>query len=648
MATLLVWREYNPLIGSELVRPKQGAFVSKLTINFNPLSQSAQRGISTATQRVQTSIERISSGSRINKPADDAAGLAVASTLTASRRVLNQATRNISDGGSLLSIADSALGELTTITSRLSELSAQASNGSLSASQRKALDTEAQALSSEYTRIVRSTSFNGRTLFDNGFGVLGIAAGKDGAASSTITSGLGGGVGDGTFSTSVSYTGPNGSSGNTVVDLNNDGILDILGVGNAQTNIFAYYGNGNGTFRSPVTVATTGGGNFVVKTGDFNGDGVTDLATADSSDDVVSVYINNGNGTFKARVSYATGDYNSSVLVTDIDGDGKTDLIANNEGGTTLTILKGNGDGSFQTGVSMLVGLNPGDAIAADFNGDGKVDFAVPSAGDDVVSLFLGNGNGTFQARISYAINGDAYFVAAADLNKDGITDLAVGAYGADSVTVFRGSSSGLQKIGTENDVAANNIQFADYNGDGNLDLAGADGFGGTINIALGNGDGTFAASRSFVVASPGPNTYGFTSRDVNNDGAVDIVASDINTSSLNVLLGTRKDGVAPLERFSLLSQYEALQAGEQFKRVADRISLQRGTIGSFQSRLQVANSVVSSTALNYADAASRITDVDIAAETSRYVQGTILQQAATALTAQANLNAGIVMRLLQ
>ena len=622
--------------------------MTRLTINFNPLSQSAQRGLSTATQRVQKSLERISSGSRINSAADDAAGLSISTSLNASRRVLNQGARNIADGGSLLAIADSALGELTNITTRLSELSTQAANGSLSVTQRKALDTEAQALSKEYTRIVRSTDFNGRTLFDNAFGTLGIAAGKDGSANSSIVSGLGGGVGDGTFRAAVSYSGPSGSSGNAVVDINGDGVLDIVGIGNAHSRLYAYMGNGDGTFGSGITIATTGGGNFVVKTGDFNGDGVTDIATADSSDDVVSVYINNGNGTFKPRVSYASGDYNTSVLVTDIDGDGKTDLISNNEGSNTLTFLKGNGDGTFRSGVTIQVGATPGDAVAADFNGDGKLDLAVPSAGDSVVSLLLGNGDGTFLPRISYAINGSAYFVTAGDLNNDGIADIAVGAFGAEPVTVFRGSSTGFQKVGAYSDIGPNNVQFADFNGDGNLDIGGANGFAGAVSIALGNGNGTFAAASSFIVASPGANTYGITFRDLNNDGAIDIVGSDINTNSVNVLLGNRKDGVAPLETFSLLNRHDALRAGEQFRKVLDRLSTQRGTIGSFQSRLNVADSVTRSTSQTYAEASSRITDADIAEESANFVRNTILQQAASALVGQANLNAEIVLRLLQ
>jgi flagellin-like hook-associated protein FlgL len=623
-------------------------FVSRLTVNFNQLSQSAQRGLNTATQRVQKSLERLSSGSRINSAADDAAGLAISTSLTSSKRVLNQGTRNIADGGSLLAIADSALGELTNITTRLSELSTQASTGALSAAQRKALDTEAQALSKEYTRIVQSTSFNGRTLFNNSFGTLGIAVGQNGSANSSIISGLGGGVGDGTFNASVSYGGPNGSSGNAVFDLNGDGILDIVGIGNAETAMYAYLGNGDGTFRSRVSIAGTGGGNFVVKTGDFNGDGVTDIATADSSDNVVSVYINNGNGTFKSRVSYQTDSYPTSVLVTDIDGDGKTDLISNNEGSNNLSLFKGNGDGTFQTGVTIVVGVTPGDALAADFNGDGKLDLVVPSAGDNRVSLLLGNGDGTFQPRISYAINGNAYFVTAGDINNDGIPDIAVGAYGAEGITVFRGSSTGFQKIGAYTDIAVNNAQFADFNGDGNLDLAGADGFGGTVTLSLGNGDGTFTSSRSFFVAGPGANTYGITFRDLNNDGAIDIVGSDINTSSVNVLLGTRKDGVAPLEKFSLANRYDALQAGEQFKKILDRLSMQRGTVGSFQARLNVAESVGRSTAQSYSEAISRIIDIDVAEETANLTRNKILQEAASALAAQANQNAQVVVRLLQ
>ena len=105
-------------------------------------------------------FEQVSSGRRINRASDDAAGLAVASGLNVQSRIYAQGVRNLSDGTSLLSIADQALGQLSNIVNRQLELAEQAANGVLSNTQRESLNLEAQALSEEYNRIIETTTFN--------------------------------------------------------------------------------------------------------------------------------------------------------------------------------------------------------------------------------------------------------------------------------------------------------------------------------------------------------------------------------------------------------------------------------------------------------------------------------------------------------
>ncbi len=551
-----------------------------LGITFNPLSSAAQRGIAKASQSVATSFERLSSGSRINKASDDAAGLAVVTGLTNGSRLFTQASRNINDGGSLLAVAEGALGELTTITSRLSELSNQAANGVLSSSQRRALDTEAQALSDEYSRIARSTTFNGRSLFDSTFGTLGIAAGKDGAASSVITSGLGGGVGDGTFGAVTAYAFSNDVKATQPLDLNNDGVLDLVAI-TADQRIEAMIGNGNGTFQTSYCIGQTGANPQMIQVSDFNGDGIADLVTADSNDAVLSVFIGRGDGTFQTRRSYAVGTNNTGFLTADINNDGKIDLISADEGTNQITTYLGVGDGTFGSRTTVFVGATPTDVVSADFNGDGNLDLIVPNGGENVVNLLFGNGNGTFQTRITYSVPGFGAYATVGDLNSDGIADVVIGTYGTDGATVFRGGRTGLTQIATYTDVGPNQVKLADTNGDSILDIIGGDFTNGRATISLGNGNGTFKSSTSYAV---GAGTYGITVRDMNNDGAVDIIASNLTVDTVGVILGTRKDGIAALESFSLKTRFEALQAGAQFSRVAERLNLQRGTIGSFQS----------------------------------------------------------------
>ena len=148
-----------------------------IKIGSNISSLKAQRSLSVNTEKVSSVFERLSSGQRINKASDDAAGLAIADSLRAKSKVFTQAIRNINDGSSYLSIAEGAIDQLKTILLRTRELSTQASNGSYSDKQRSALDNEAQALASEYNRIIDTTSFNGRKVFELKNGQLSIQAG---------------------------------------------------------------------------------------------------------------------------------------------------------------------------------------------------------------------------------------------------------------------------------------------------------------------------------------------------------------------------------------------------------------------------------------------------------------------------------------
>ena len=132
-----------------------------ITIGSNIASLQAQRRLSIASQNLGETFQRLSSGQRINKASDDAAGLAIADALRANQRVASVAIRNANDGISTIAIADSALGEIGNVLSRLAELSEQSANGVFSTVQRSALQNEFTALSSEIERIAVTTEFNG-------------------------------------------------------------------------------------------------------------------------------------------------------------------------------------------------------------------------------------------------------------------------------------------------------------------------------------------------------------------------------------------------------------------------------------------------------------------------------------------------------
>lgn len=140
------------------------------TINTNVASLNAQRNLNRSQGLLNQSLERLSTGLRINSAKDDAAGLAISERFTTQIRGINQAVRNASDGISLSQTAESALGELTNNLQRIRELAVQSANATNSASDRDALNAEVIERLAEVDRIAKQTSFNGVKVLDGSFG----------------------------------------------------------------------------------------------------------------------------------------------------------------------------------------------------------------------------------------------------------------------------------------------------------------------------------------------------------------------------------------------------------------------------------------------------------------------------------------------
>lgn len=132
-----------------------------LRINTNVAALNAQRMLSVSTDNQQKSLERLSSGSRINKAGDDAAGLAISENLKAQIRGLRQAKRNASDGISLVQVTEGGLNEISNILVRLRELSVQAASDTIGDTERSFTDREFQSLKQEIQRISENTNYNG-------------------------------------------------------------------------------------------------------------------------------------------------------------------------------------------------------------------------------------------------------------------------------------------------------------------------------------------------------------------------------------------------------------------------------------------------------------------------------------------------------
>ena len=141
-----------------------------LSINTNVASLNAQRNLGVSQTNLNKSMQRLSSGLRINSAKDDAAGLGISDRMTGQIRGLNQAVRNANDGISLAQTAEGALQETTNILQRMRELAVQAANGTNTTTDRDSLNAEFSQLQSEIQRISETTEFNGKKLLDGTFG----------------------------------------------------------------------------------------------------------------------------------------------------------------------------------------------------------------------------------------------------------------------------------------------------------------------------------------------------------------------------------------------------------------------------------------------------------------------------------------------
>jgi flagellin-like hook-associated protein FlgL len=601
-----------------------------------------QRALGRASDGVATSLSRLSSGQRINRPSDDAASLAVATGLNLNNRVFTQGIRNINDGQSLLGIADAALGSLSTITSRLQELASQSANGSLGLSQRLSLQSENDSLVDEFNRLIRSTTFNGLNLLDGTLSALRIQAGfgVDGGVGFGLTQDLSRSAGTATFSSMFVGATVFISSRMLEGDINGDGKLDIVSTlsGNIQTLI----GNGDGTFISLATDASGAGTAFGVALADVNGDGSPDLLYTSASS--ISVQLNNGSGTFGAATALgmSAGTY-TSIAVSDFNGDGIADIAATNATTGTVGVRLGSGNGGFATATDFVGGTSNASIAIGDLNGDGVPDIVTTRSTGGIHAL-LGNGDGTFRAPVTTLTGSGGGQVAVGDFNFDGKADLAV-LTSTSVVSTFQGDGSG--SFGTKTDYSvgagASSFRLTDFNSDGVSDLVVGYGTGASKSLLLGATNGSFTSGPTLTGA---PGNAGYTVGDFNGDGTIDLVAAFSGTQG--VFFSNRAQRLSTLGKLNITTAATARSTLTSLDAIAQRIALERGTIGASQSRLLSSFNSLTGARDESVAASARITDVDVASETASLLRSQILQKAGVALLAQANKSSLNLVELLQ
>jgi hypothetical protein len=365
------------------------------------------------------------------------------------------------------------------------------------------------------------------------------------------------GTGTGLFQTVLTPAVASSPYGLAVGDFNRDGKPDLAVTQNAVGTVSLYLNNtlintlpGGRNF---LAATQSGAGNMAdaIATGDFNGDGIPDVAVAYLEDGTVGVMFGNGSGGFGAQTLYPVGKHPYSIAVGDLNHDGSPDIVVANETDGTVTVLLNTGTGAFTTKGTYTVGRLPTGVAIGDLNGDGIPDLAVTNYGANDVSILIGAGDGSFTPGSTPTLAGQTnpYNVVIADFNGDGNQDVAFTNFQSGSAEVYLGNGNGSFQSPTiltipslaggggsapVGSIGPSSIAVGDFNRDGNLDFAVGTAGGNTVAIFLGNGDGGFTSSAIQTLNFPISIAVG----DVNNDGIPDIVNVNPNFNSVTVLEG--------------------------------------------------------------------------------------------------------------
>jgi len=404
-----------------------------LGINTNLSSINAQRVLSGTGLKLDSAMERLTSGLRINSAKDDAAGLAIADRFTAQIRGLNQAVRNANDGISLSQTAEGALQESTNILQRMRELSIQSANDTNTASDRASLQKEVLQLQTELNRIANTTTFNGKTLLDGSFGTAYFQVGSEANQYITVTTGdtkatsigtqrLTTELAAGSIADAVLATG-NNVGAQTLTVSGSVGISTVAVVEDASARDIAIGVNSKSdetgvsakaiTYAKIDSVATTGSVTFNLF-GQNESDPVTVSASISATTDLT-------------ELAKAINDVSGKTGVSAVLSDSKDAVLLSNTEGYDITLTNATGSQTF-----TLTGVKEAGSQADPSQG-GTIDFFATAAIVDTGEAVAAGASATvggqviFDSAKAYAVSSSAdtgLFAAAATAYASDLKDV--------------------------------------------------------------------------------------------------------------------------------------------------------------------------------------------------------------------------------
>ena len=407
----------------------------------------------------------------------------------------------------------------------------------------------------------------------NGDGFTDIAVLNKG--DSTVSILLGNGSGGFTVSVKKPASGANPIAIGAA-DLDGDGNIDLVVTNSTSNRISVLLGNGDGSFKTAKTSTTpsSAGGAYGLALGDFDGDGILDLAAVNNANQV-NIFLGDGSGKFtiSSGSPFTVGSGATTVAVGDLNADGFLDFVTANPSASTVTVMRGDGTGNafISSVINLPNGSSPSGVVIDDFNGDGKPDLAVTESNSGFVAVLLGNNDTTFGTATNYATGSTPIGVTTGDFNADGIRDLVVSNQNGNSLTILLGTSTGAFQVPAQTVTTGGNspsaLAVADFNGDGNADIAVTNTASNTLGVLL--NEVTDTASVSFTsISIPGSGNHAVAAT-YNADP--NFSASTSNTVSL---------GATPISTTTLMSSTQSTASyGQQIVLTATVLPNPLGTL---------------------------------------------------------------------